>query len=213
MYAEHLRTFIAPAGGLEAARLCKLGGTAGQVEYAALGDPAAVVVTVRAAREGQGATCKPLGSPGTLLLTAAAAIAVGQRVSPAANGKAVAGGSPAVAIALKAASGDGAIFEALPIPQAVGHGSAVDVAAAGANVTLPANAAPLQVLTPDAARDVTLPDVALWAGRTIVIVNGAAATHALTAKNAGGDTIGAIAATKASLFFSTGAAWRVLAGA
>jgi hypothetical protein len=63
----------------------------------------------------------------------------------------------------------------------------------------------LQVYTPTAAREVTLPAVAA-ANHPFYIVN-ASATYALTVKNAGGTTIKTIAASGSAILASNGLAW------
>lgn len=63
----------------------------------------------------------------------------------------------------------------------------------------------LQVLSPTAARDVTLPAVGTT-NHPYYIVN-ASASYALTVKNAGGTTIGIVPVSSAAMFVSNGTAW------
>jgi hypothetical protein len=84
--------------------------------------------------------------------------------------------------------------------------------AAGAATTLTVGSATIQVGTPTAGRDVNLTAVASSKGLVFYIVNTAAATHAFTVKNAGGTTIGSVAATKTGIFFCDGAAWYATIG-
>lgn len=85
--------------------------------------------------------------------------------------------------------------------------------AAGANTTLTVASASIQVGTPTANRDVTLPAVAQSKGLVFYVVNNAAATHGFVVKNAGGSTIGTVAATKTGIFFCDGTAWYCTLGA
>jgi hypothetical protein len=67
-------------------------------------------------------------------------------------------------------------------------------------------------MVPTAARNIDLP--AALDGLMIVVVNGAAATNALTVRLTGaGATVGTVAAAKTSIFFCVGTTWHVLTGA
>lgn len=79
-----------------------------------------------------------------------------------------------------------------------------------ANKTLVDADYPLQVLTPTAARDVTLPAVAAT-NHPFYIIN-ASATYALTVKNAGGSTIGIVALSSSGSFASDAVAWHSFGG-
>lgn len=74
-----------------------------------------------------------------------------------------------------------------------------------ANKTLTSADYALQVYTPTAARDVTLPAVGST-NHPYYIIN-ASATYALTVKNAGGSTIGIVPISSAAMFASNGTAW------
>jgi len=74
-----------------------------------------------------------------------------------------------------------------------------------ANKTLMDSDFALQIFTPTAARDVTLPAI-VAANHPFYIVN-ASATYALTVKNAGGTTIGTVAVSSSGSFASDGVAW------
>lgn len=79
-----------------------------------------------------------------------------------------------------------------------------------ANKTLVDADYPLQVLTPTAARNVTLPAVAAT-NHPYYIIN-ASATYALTVRNAGGSTIGIVALSSSGSFASDGTAWHSFGG-
>lgn len=79
-----------------------------------------------------------------------------------------------------------------------------------ANKTLTDADFALQIFTPTAARDVTLPAI-VAANHPFYIVN-ASASYALTVKNAGGTTIGTVAVSSSGSFASDGVAWHSFGG-
>lgn len=84
---------------------------------------------------------------------------------------------------------------------------------ADSNVTLTVGSAPVQVGTPTAARDVTLPAVSLSKGLHFYVINNSGGANSLTVKNAGGTTIGTVAQNKRGVFFCDGATWFGIVGA
>lgn len=84
---------------------------------------------------------------------------------------------------------------------------------ADSNVTLTAASAPIQVGVPTAARDITLPAVALSGGLTFYVVNNSAGANSYTVKNASAATIGTVAQNKRGVFFCDGSAWYGIVGA
>jgi len=79
-----------------------------------------------------------------------------------------------------------------------------------ANKTLTDADFALQIFTPTAARDVTLPAI-VAANHPFYIVN-ASATYALTVKNADGTTIGTVAVSSSGSFASDGVTWHSFGG-
>lgn len=90
------------------------------------------------------------------------------------------------------------------------RGELSNVETLAANKTLIDADYPLQVLTPTAARDVTLPAVAA-SNHPFYIVN-KSASYELTVKNAGGTTIGTVAISSSGSFASDGTAWHPFGG-
>lgn len=77
-----------------------------------------------------------------------------------------------------------------------------------ANYTLTVNHPPLNFITPDAARDITLPAVADSDGLTFVIVNTAAGAYTLSVKNVGGTTIVSLAQNAIGIVTCNGVDWK-----
>lgn len=86
-------------------------------------------------------------------------------------------------------------------------GGGVNVAAAAANVTLTIRSARHQILTPDAARNVTLPALASSKGLPFIIKNADAAGFNLTVKNPAGTTLAVLKPGQAGLFACNATVW------
>lgn len=98
-------------------------------------------------------------------------------------------------------------------PAIVGRLSGVYSATLAANLVLDGSiAANVLKLDPGgSARDVTLPDVAVYNGVSYRIVNAADAAENLVIKNAGGDTIATVNQNEQAEVFSDGTSWALLA--
>lgn len=82
--------------------------------------------------------------------------------------------------------------------------------ASGANVTALKDWPSLLQIEPTGAnRDLTMPAEADVEGKVWIIINGAAATHALVVKDDAGNTIQSVAATKAVMAVVIDGAWKV----
>lgn len=79
------------------------------------------------------------------------------------------------------------------------------------NVTLLDSSDPVQIITLDQARDVTLP--AERAGKVFYISNKSASAISITLKNDAGSALATIAQYQAALAFSDGTGWMVILGA
>ena len=101
-------------------------------------------------------------------------------------------------------------LDTLSAPGSVMRASGANVQTLAANKTLVDADYALQVLTPTAARDVTLPAVAST-NHPYYIIN-ASATYVLTVKNAGGTTIGIVAISSSGSFASDATAWHSFGG-
>jgi len=86
-------------------------------------------------------------------------------------------------------------------------GGGVNVAAATANVTLTTRSARHQILTPTAARDVTLPALANSKGLPFVIVTAEASAFNLTVKNPAGTTLAVLRPGQSGLFACNATVW------
>ena len=101
-------------------------------------------------------------------------------------------------------------LDTLSAPGSVMRASGVNVQTLAANKTLVDADYALQVLTPTAARDVTLPAVAST-NHPFYIIN-ASATYVLTVKNAAAATIGIVAISSSGSFASDATAWHSFGG-
>ena len=98
----------------------------------------------------------------------------------------------------------------LSAPGSVMRASGANIETLTANKTLVDANYALQIYTPTAARDVTLPAVAST-NHPFYVIN-ASATYALTVKNAGGATIGIVAISSSGSFASDAIAWHSFGG-
>ena len=101
-------------------------------------------------------------------------------------------------------------LDTLSAPGSVMRASGANVQTLTANKTLVDADYALQVLTPTAARDVTLPAVAST-NHPFYIIN-ASATYVLTVKNAAAATIGIVAISSSGSFASDAVAWHSFGG-
>lgn len=94
------------------------------------------------------------------------------------------------------------------------NGAETNTETLSANKTLTSADAAIQVLDPGGSgRDLTLPNVALMAGRAFLVVNTADAAEVITIKNAGGTTICTPTQNESAIVVSNGTTWFGIVGA